>query len=75
MELFNFKEALEINEARIKHLDSLLLDFNNKKILETGCGGRGDIKINKFKLFYNLILKLIYELSNSVSENGIVFKY
>ncbi len=43
MELFNYKEAIEINESRIKHLDSLKLDLKDKKILETGCGGKGDI--------------------------------
>ena len=43
MELFNYKGALEINDARIQHLDSLQLNFNNKTVFETGCGGRGDI--------------------------------
>lgn len=43
MELFNYKGALDINYARIQHLDTLQLNFNNKTVLETGCGGRGDI--------------------------------
>jgi 2-polyprenyl-3-methyl-5-hydroxy-6-metoxy-1,4-benzoquinol methylase len=40
---FYYTCARNINYARIKHLDSLNLDFSNKKILETGCGGVGDI--------------------------------
>jgi 2-polyprenyl-3-methyl-5-hydroxy-6-metoxy-1,4-benzoquinol methylase len=40
---FYYSGALELNKARILHLDSLNLDFDNKKILETGCGGKGDI--------------------------------
>lgn len=35
--------AITINEARIRHLDSLGLDFQKKQVLETGCGGAGDI--------------------------------
>lgn len=38
---FYNKNAIKINTDRIQHLDSLKLDFNNKKILETGCGGIG----------------------------------
>jgi hypothetical protein len=30
MELFNYKGALDINYARIQHLDTLQLNFNNK---------------------------------------------
>ena len=40
---FYYTAARDLNFARIKHLNSLNLDFSNKKILETGCGGVGDI--------------------------------
>jgi 2-polyprenyl-3-methyl-5-hydroxy-6-metoxy-1,4-benzoquinol methylase len=36
------KAPLEINMARIEHIKTLNLNFENKKILETGCGGKGD---------------------------------
>jgi len=39
---FYNNDAIKINNDRIKHLDSLYLDFNNKKVLETGCGGIGN---------------------------------
>jgi hypothetical protein len=56
MELFNYKGALEINYARIQHLDSLQLNFNNKTVFETGCGGRGDI--TRYLLSKNAIVTL-----------------
>lgn len=40
---FYYPGALEINKARINHLAKLKLNFKDKKILETGCGGIGDI--------------------------------
>jgi len=43
MQEFTYNNALKLNLARIKHLNELNLDFNNKKILETGCGGVGNI--------------------------------
>lgn len=39
---FYYDGALQINKARIAHVDSLGLDFKNKTVLETGCGGKGD---------------------------------
>lgn len=42
-QVFFGEDAISINEARIKHLDSLNLNLKTKKILETGCGGKGDI--------------------------------
>lgn len=42
-QVFFGEDAISINEARIKHLDSLNLNLKSKKILETGCGGKGDI--------------------------------
>lgn len=56
MDLFNYTGALEINKARIEHLDSLNLDFNYKKVFETGCGGRGDI--TRYLLSKNAIVTL-----------------
>ena len=40
---FFYPEALDLNRARIAHLDSLNLDLKDKSVLETGCGGIGDI--------------------------------
>jgi trans-aconitate methyltransferase len=40
---FFYPGALELNKARINHLDRLGFDFKNKSVLETGCGGIGDI--------------------------------
>ena len=56
MELFNYKGALEINYARITHLDTLQLNFNNKTVFETGCGGRGDI--TRYLISKNAIVTL-----------------
>ena len=40
----NFKATLSIalNVARINHLEKLNLNFSNKSVFETGCGGIGD---------------------------------
>jgi len=56
MDLFNCKGALELNKARVEHLDSLNLDFSYKKVFETGCGGRGDI--TRYLLSKNAIVTL-----------------
>jgi SAM-dependent methyltransferase len=56
MELFNYRGALEINRARIQHLDTLKLNFANKSVLETGCGGKGDI--TRYLLSKNAIVTL-----------------
>jgi len=56
MEYFNYKGALDINKARIEHLDSLHLNFTNKTVLETGCGGRGDF--TRYLLNKNAIITL-----------------
>jgi len=40
---FNNKESVNLNLARIKHFKSLNLNLNNKNVLETGCGGIGNI--------------------------------
>ena len=40
---FYYDAARKLNKARIDHLETLNIDFNNKKVLETGCGGCGDI--------------------------------
>ena len=40
---FYYDDARKLNKSRINHLSSLNIDFNNKKVLETGCGGCGDI--------------------------------
>jgi hypothetical protein len=42
MEIFTYDGAIKINKERIKHLDNLKFNFKDKKILETGCGGKGD---------------------------------
>lgn len=43
LDAFYYEGAIKINVDRIRHLDSLNLNFSNKTILETGCGGKGDI--------------------------------
>lgn len=63
MRFFNYSGALEINAARIKHLDSLHLTFENKTVLETGCGGRGDFTR------YLLSKKAIVTLNDYRKEN------
>lgn len=40
---FYYSEARQLNNAVINHLSNLMFEFENKKILETGCGGVGDI--------------------------------
>tara|TARA_R110002074_G_scaffold86580_7_gene191146 strand:+ start:1491 stop:2168 length:678 start_codon:yes stop_codon:yes gene_type:complete len=40
---FFYQDALDINKARVEHLDKLGIDLKNKSILETGCGGIGDV--------------------------------
>ena len=50
-ESFHCIDAIKLNIARINHLKTLNLNFDNKNILETGCGGRGDI--TKFLLEKN----------------------
>ena len=63
---FDYPEALEINKRRIEHLDSLNLNFNNKTVLETGCGGRGDI--TKYLLSKNAIVTVNdYRMDNIIS--------
>ena len=56
MQYFDYKGALDINRARIDHLNSLDLNFTNKTVLETGCGGRGDI--TRYLLSRNALLTL-----------------
>ena len=63
MKYFNYKGALDINKARIQHLDSLHLNFTNKTVLETGCGGRGDFTR------YLLSKKAIVTLNDYRTEN------
>ena len=43
IESFHYPEAIKLNVARVKHLETLGLNFKNKNVLETGCGGRGDV--------------------------------
>lgn len=56
MQSFHYQGALDINKARIQHLDSLNLHFTNKTVLETGCGGRGDF--TRYLLSKNAIVTL-----------------
>jgi hypothetical protein len=56
MHSFHYQGALDINKARIEHLDSLNLNFTNKTVLETGCGGRGDF--TRYLLSKNAIVTL-----------------
>ncbi len=38
VETFDTSEAVEINQARLTHLDSLGLDLSGKRVLDVGCG-------------------------------------
>ena len=40
---FFYNDALNLNASRVEHLGKLGFDLTNKSILETGCGGIGDI--------------------------------
>lgn len=40
---FYSNDSFLLNKKRIEHLDRLKLNFKNKTVLETGCGGKGDI--------------------------------
>ena len=42
-EVFFYEGAIRLNLARIEHLKSLQFQFENKTVLETGCGGIGNI--------------------------------
>lgn len=64
-ESFFYKEAILLNEKRIQHLDSLNLDFQNKRILETGSGSNG--MITQFLLSKNAKITL-----NDVREENIL---
>ena len=74
MNSFHYQGALDINKARIEHLDSLNLNFTNKTVLETGCGGRGDF--TRYLLSKNATVTLndyrqenITALLSSLNEN------
>ena len=60
---FYYREARILNKVRVVHLDTLQLDFSNKTILETGCGGVGDITS------YLLEKKAIVTLNDYRQEN------
>lgn len=62
---FFSKNAEDINFARIKHLDNLKLNLNNKTIFETGCGAKGSI--TQYLLKYSKYITL-----NDARENNIV---
>ncbi len=58
---FSDENAIRINNARIIHLDSLNFNYKYKKILETGCGARGDITNYLLKKYANITLNDIRE--------------
>ena len=62
-EAFHTPEPLRLNKAIVEHLGLLNLELQGKNILETGCGGRGDI--TKFLLSKGGIVTLNdYRLDN-----------
>jgi SAM-dependent methyltransferase len=63
MEIFTYDGAIKINKERIKHLDNLKLNFKDKKILETGCGGKGDFTKYLLQFTQNI------SLNDTRSEN------
>lgn len=74
---FFYKEALQINLDRISHLNSLNLNFENKKILETGCGGIGNI--TNFLVKKNAIVTLndcrIDNILSNLKNNNLSLNY
>lgn len=53
---FYYPGALQINSKRLEFIDKLKLNLNNKKILETGCGAKGDITSYLLQHTNNIIL-------------------
>ena len=53
---FYYPGAIHINKERTNFIDKLNLNFNNKKIIETGCGGKGDITSYLLQHSNNIIL-------------------
>jgi 2-polyprenyl-3-methyl-5-hydroxy-6-metoxy-1,4-benzoquinol methylase len=53
---FYYPGALHINSKRLEFIGKLNLNLSNKKILETGCGGKGDITSYLLQHTNNIIL-------------------
>ena len=60
---FYYPGALHINNKRLEFINKLNLNLSNKKILETGCGAKGDITSYLLQHTNNIIL------SDSREEN------
>jgi SAM-dependent methyltransferase len=61
---FCLPKIVDFNNKRIEHLALLNFDYNNKKVLETGCGGSGEI--TKFLVKNGAIVTL-----NDIREENI----
>lgn len=74
---FFYKDARDINKARTDHLDQLGLDLKDKSILETGCGGAGDITTSLLKYTDNITLNDAREdnIKNLLSTIGKQLNY
>lgn len=76
-ESFTYEDSIRLNNARILHLDSLNFDFKYKKILETGCGGRGDITNYLLKKGSNVTLNDVREdnIKSLLTNLNIILPY
>ena len=77
MNIFTYDGALNINDARIKHLNSLNLDFKDKTVLETGAGGKGDFTKYLLKFTKDITLNdsRIENINNLLSVNNLNLEY
>ena len=76
-EVFFRPESIAINVARINHLEKLNLNFSNKSVFETGCGGIGDI--TKFLLKYTNNITLndvrLENIKSNLHTNSVSLKF
>ena len=77
MDIFTYDGAININIARIKHLDSLKLDFKDKTVLKTGAGGKGDFTkyLLQFTKYITLNDSRIENINNLLSVNNLNLEY
>jgi transcription initiation factor TFIID subunit 8 len=74
---FTYDDSLRLNKSRIIHLDSLNFNFKYKKILETGCGARGDITNYLLKKYADITLNDVREdnIKSLLNNLNIILPY
>lgn len=74
---FFYSDARAINKARTEHIDRIGLDLKDKSILETGCGGVGDITTKLLEYTNNITLNDAREdnIKNLMSTIGKQLEY